>query len=165
MKSGADGARRLAERFGHLDERVARVVVQHENRSFVGCQPAEATLQLVTITDAEQVVGCGRSIDRKHPQVHGPATLARRLADADIGDDTVHPSVESVRIAERPEVTPGDHQRILQSVLGPIDIAEDPVCEREQSVAGRADEVDESRLVAALGRLDEGPVAIHHCLS
>ena len=52
MKSGADRARRLAEGFGHLDERVARVVVQHEDRSFVGRQPAEATLQLVTITDS-----------------------------------------------------------------------------------------------------------------
>ncbi len=63
------------------------------------------------------------------------------------------------------EVTPGDHQRILQGVLGPIDVAEDPIREREEPVAGRADEVDECRLVAALGRLDEGPVAIHHCLS
>ena len=54
------------------------------------------------------------------------------------------------------EVTPGDHQRILQGVLGPIDVAEDPVREREEPVAGRADEVDECRLVAALGRLDEG---------
>jgi hypothetical protein len=77
----------------------------------------------------------------------------------------VHPRVEAVRIAERPEVAPGDHQRILQSVLGPIDIAEDPVREREEPVAGRADEVDECRLLAALCRLDEGAVAIHHCLS
>ena len=113
MKSGADRARGLTEDLGHLDERVARVVVQHEDRSFVGRQPAEATLQLVSITDSEQVVGCGRSIDRQHPQVHGAATLARRLGDADIGDDPVHPRVEAVRIAERPEVTPGDHQRIL----------------------------------------------------
>ena len=140
-------------------------MVQHEDRSFFGRQPAKATLQLVSVTDSEHVVGCGWSVDRQHAQVHGAATLARRLCDADIGDDTVHPRVEAVRIAERPEVTPGDHQRILQSVLGPIDVAEDPVCEREVLVAGRADEVDECRLVAALCRLDEGSVPIHRCLS
>ena len=73
----------------------------------------------------------------------------------------MHPCVEAVRIAESSQVTPGDHQRILQGILGPIDVAEDPVREREEPVAGRADEVDERRLVAALGRFDEGAIAIH----
>ncbi len=37
----------------------------------------------------------------------------------------MQPSVESVRIAETPEVTPGDHQRVLQGILGPIDVPRD----------------------------------------
>ena len=45
------------------------------------------------------------------------------------------PRVEPVRIAEAREVTPGDHQRVLQSVLGPVDVAEDALRDREEPVA------------------------------
>ena len=69
------------------------------------------------------------------------------------------PGVEAVRIAEARKVTPGDHQRVLQGILGPIDVPEDPLCDREEPVAMHADQVDECRLVPALRRLDE--IAIH----
>ena len=161
MKSRAHRARRSAERVGDLREAVARVVVEHEDRPFVGRQPAEAALQLVTLTDPEQVVGCGWPIDRQHAKVGRSATLARRVSDADIGDDTVDPRVEPIRIAEPTQVSPGDHQRVLEGILGSIDIAEDPVPEREEPVACGVDQIDESRLVATLRRLDEIPVASH----
>ena len=82
------------------DGRVPEVVVQGEDGSLLGRQPAEPAFELVPIGDAEEVVGRGRSVDRQHPKVRGPATLARRLGDADVDEQTVQPGVESVRIAE-----------------------------------------------------------------
>ena len=65
-----------------------------------------------------------------------------------------------------PEVAPGDHQRVLEGILGSVDVAEDPIGEREEAVARGPDQVDECRLVATLRRLDEIPVAVHRrCLS
>ena len=69
------------------------------------------------------------------------------------------PGVEPVRIAEARQVTPGDHQRVLQGILGPVDIPEDPMRDREEPAAAEADQVDERRLIASLCRLDE--IAIH----
>ena len=166
VKSRAHSARRSAERVGDLGEAVARVVVEHEDRSFVGRQPPEATLQLVTLSDPEQVVRRGRPVDRQHAKVGRPATLARRMRDADIRDDTIDPPIEPIRIAEPTKVAPGDHQRVLESILGSVDVAEDAIREREEPVARGADQVDECRLVATLRRLDEIPVASHRrCLS
>ena len=93
------------------------------------------------------------------PQVRGAATLARRLGDADTDEEAGQPRIEPVRIAEVPEVTPGDHQRVLQGVLGPVDVTEDPLGDREQAVAAHADQVDECRLVAVLCCRQE--LAIH----
>ena len=56
----------------------------------------------------------------------------------------MEPGVESVRIAEVRQVTPGDHQRILQGILGPIDVAEDPLGDRKESVLPSADQVDDT---------------------
>ena len=39
------------------------------------------------------------------------------------------------------QVTPGDHQRVLHGILGPIDVAEDPLGERVEAVATDADQV------------------------
>jgi hypothetical protein len=72
------------------------------------------------------------------------------------------PGIESVRIAEVPQVTPGDHQCVLQGILGPIDIPEDALRDREEPVTARLHQIDECRLVATLRRLDEVAVHPHH---
>ena len=133
--------------------------MEHEDRPLVGRQPAEPTFEQVPVGDGEQFVGCGRSIDRQHPKVRGPATLARRLGDADVDEEALEPRIEAVRIAEAPQVTPGDHQRVLEGILGPIDVAEDPLGDREEPVAPGADQVDIRLPIPVLRRLDE--IAIH----
>jgi hypothetical protein len=74
-------------------------------------------------------------------------------------EEALEPRIEPVRIAEPSQVPPGDHQRILQGILGPIDVAEDPLGDGKEAVASNADQVDERRPIPALRRLDE--IAIH----
>ena len=133
-------------------------MVQHEDGAFVRLETPESAIELIAIGHAEQIVGGPRAVDRKRAQVCDPATLARRMADAHIGQDAVEPGAEPVRIAETRQVAPGDHQCVLQSVLGPVDIPEDPVRDRVEAVTMQLHQVDECLLVAALGRLDEVPI-------
>ena len=158
-ESGAGGPWRDAERLGDLGRGVAQEVMQHEDRPLIGRQPTEPAFELVPIGEGEQVVGGGRSVDRQHPKVHGAATLTRRLADTHVDEESAKRRIEAVRIAEPTQVTPGDHQRVLEGVLGPIDIAEDLEGDPEQPLRARADQVHEGRLVAASCRCHE--IAIH----
>jgi hypothetical protein len=88
-----------------------------------------------------------------------PTAFPGGLGDANVGEEAVNPRVEPVRIAEARKVTPGDHQRVLQSIFGPIHIPEDSVRDREEPVTTELDQIDERRLVTVLRRYDE--VAIH----
>src|SRR4051794_26193304 len=91
----------------------------------------------------EQLIPGGRTvIERQHPKVRRPSTLTRRLGDADVDQQALEPRIESFRIAEALQVTPGDHQRILEGILGPIDVAREPLGDREQPVGANADQVD-----------------------
>ena len=137
VKSRAGRPRGDAERLGDLGGAVAHVVLEHEDRPLLGRQPAEATFELVPVGQSEEIIWRGRSVDRQDAQIRRSATFTRRLFDADVNEDSMQPCVETVRIAEPTQITPGDHQRILQSILGPIDVAEDPVGDRVQAVGAR----------------------------
>ena len=137
--------------------------MENEHRPLIGREPTEPAFEQVPVGHGQQIVGCGRSFDRQHAQIGRSATLARRLADADIDDEPLKPRVETVRIAETPQVTPGDHQRVLEGILGPIDIAKDPLSEPEQPVAANVDQVDKRLPIPALRRLHE--ISIHGACS
>ncbi len=76
-------------------------------------------------------------------------------------EETAEPRVESVRIAETGQGTPGDHQGVLYGILGPIDIAEDPVGDPEEPVATGTDQVGIRLPIAVPSRLDEVPIHRH----
>jgi hypothetical protein len=72
------------------------------------------------------------------------------MLDAHVREYALQPEVEPVRIAEARQVTPGDHQRVLHRILGPVDIPKDPTSDREQAVDARADQVHEGDPIAPL---------------
>ena len=72
----------------------------------------------------------------------------------------MEPRIEPVRIAESPDVPPGDHERVLEGILGPIDVAQGPLGDREEPVDPNADQVDVRLPVPVPCGLDE--LAIHH---
>ena len=85
--------------------------------------------------------------------------MSDRLGDAGADHDAMQPGVEAIRVAESGQVTPGDHQRVLHGILGPVDVAEDPLRDREEPVATRADQVGVCLPVPALCGLHE--ITIH----
>ncbi len=87
------------------------------------------------------------------------ATVSPRVVDAHVREHALEPEVEPVRIAEVRQVTPGDHQRVLQGILGPVDIMKDPAGDPEQAIEASAHQVHECDLVATLRRDHE--LSIH----
>lgn len=71
----------------------------------------------------------------------------------------MEPRVEPIRIAEPGQVSPGDDQRVLHGILGSVDVAEDPLCEREEAIAAWADQVGIRLPIPTPRCLDE--IAIH----
>jgi len=142
MESGTDGASRDAEHFGDLGGLQARVMSKHEERSLLGRQTPEAALQLVAVADTEIAVFGHGDVKWKRLDVHGDASaLPGRLVDTGAHDDAMQPGVEAVGVSETGQVTPGDDQRFLHSILSSLDIAEDPLRDRVEPIATDADQV------------------------
>ena len=159
VETRADRAHRDPEDLGDLGRVTALEVAEHEQGPLLGRQVAEAPLELVPIGDADEVVGRGRDVQRQDAEVRDPSTLALRLGEAGADDEAMEPRVEPVWIAEPGQVTPGDDQRLLQGILSPIDVAEDPMGERVQSVAADPDQVGVCLPVTVPCRLDQ--IAVH----
>jgi len=159
VETGTGRADRDTEDLGDLGRFAALEVAQHEQRPLLRCETTEAPLELIPIGDAKVVIAGGGDVHGQDVKVGNEAALTRRLGQARADDEAMEPRVESVRIAEAPQVTPCDHQRFLQGILGPIGVAEDPLRERVEAVATNADQVGVGLPVTVPCRLDE--IAIH----
>jgi hypothetical protein len=159
MEAGTDRPRRYSEKLGDLGRLVANEVAEDQDRPLVRLEPPEAAIELVSIRDSQELVRRGRIVDGEHVQVVDPLALPTGFGDADVREKPMDPRVEPVRIAEARQVTPGDHQRFLQGILGPVDVTQDPMGDGEEAATVQTDQVDECRLIASLGRHDE--IAIH----
>ena len=162
MEAGTNRPRGNSEELGDLGRFVANEVAEDQDRPFIRLEPSEATIELVSIRDAQELIRRGRAVHGEHVQVVDPLALPAGFGDAHVGEEPVDPCVEPVRIAEARQVTPGDHQRFLQGILGPVDVSQDPMRDREEAPASKANQVDERRLIASLRRHDE--IAIHRLL-
>lgn len=155
MESRTGGPVGDAEELGDLRRGVAHEVMQNKDRPLLWRQAPEPAFQLIPKPDAKELVGRGWPVERQDTQVGRPTTFARRVLETHVHEESLEPGIEPVRIAERSQVTPGDHQRVLEGILGPVDVPENPVAEREEVVRTRADQVDERLPIPSLGRLDE----------
>ena len=159
MESGAGGPGGDAKRFGNLRRFEARVMSKDEQHALLDGKAAEAALQLIPVSDAEKLVVRRRKVGRKDAELGDEAAIARRLGDTCADDEAMQPRVETVRIAERGQIAPGDHQCFLHSILGPIDVAEDPLRDRVKTVAANTDQVGVRLPVTASSSLHE--IVIH----
>ena len=84
-----------------------------------------------------------------------PAPVATQLLVTGIDEEPVEPWTEAFRVAEPRELTPGEEECLLDGVLGPLGIAEDPVGDRVAQVAVEVDQLGEGDVVAIPRPLDQ----------
>jgi hypothetical protein len=163
MKTGADRAPRQAEHLGDHGGLISEVMAKNENRALVRLEPPERAIHDVAIDHASELVARDVVVEVQDLELGIATPVSTRMLDAHVREHALEPEVEPVRIAEVRQVTPGDHQRVLQGILGPIDIPKNPSGNREQAIDARADQVHESDLVAT-SRCDH-ELSIHrrHC--
>ena len=159
VEAGTGRTGRNTEHLGDLGRFEPGEVTQHENHALLWIQSTEAALKLIAVGHGQDLVRAGREIGRKHVKVGDETALTHRLVNTGADDEAMEPRVEPIRIAESGQVTPGDPQRFLNGILGSVDVAEDPLGDREEPVAARTDQVGIRLPVAASGRLHE--IAIH----
>jgi hypothetical protein len=159
VESRSDRSPRHAEQLGDGSGLVPEVVAKNENRALVGLEPSEGAIHDVAIDHAGELVARNVVVEVQDLELRVSAPVSPRVLDAHVREHALEPEVEPVRIAEVRQVTPGDHQRVLQGVLGPIDIPENPSGDREQAIDTCADQVHEGDLVAAPRRDHE--LSIH----
>jgi hypothetical protein len=109
-------------------------VVQYEDRSLIRRKPAKSPLQQVAVEYRQQLIRCGRSVCREDTQVGDAAPFACRFSQAGVDEEAAEPRVEAFRVAQRPQVPPGDHERVLDDVLSSIDVAEDAMRNAEEAI-------------------------------
>jgi hypothetical protein len=133
------GAGRDTERLGDFGELVAEMVVEDDDGAMLGRELAEGGLELVARDDRGRHVGRFRS-HAQHTNLGDVASLAARLDVARVHDEPVEPGIESLDVTKRGQVAPGAQQRLLDSVLRPMRVAQDPVGEGVAAIdAGRGD--------------------------
>jgi len=159
VETRSDRARGNAHDIGDHRRLVPEVVAKDENRALLWPEPSEGAIHDVSIDDTRDFIGRGLIVDGEHLQLRVPATVSTRVLDAHVREEPLDPEVEPVRIAEVRQVTPGDHQRVLQGILGPVDVSEDPTSDREQAIDTTAEQVDERDLISTLRRDHE--LSIH----
>ena len=159
MKTGSDRAPRHAEQFGNDGGLVSEVVAKNEDRTLIRLEPSECAIHDVAIDHASKLVARDVVVEVDDLELGVPAPVSACVLDAHVREHALEPEVEPVRIAEVRQVTPGDHQRVLQGILGPIDIPKNPSGDREQAIDARADQVHEGDLVATPRRDHE--LSIH----
>ena len=121
-------------------------------------QATEATVELIPIGDREHLVASGRHVGWKDLEDGGPAPRFASFRVAGVDEQPMQPGVEPIRIAEPRQLAPGDHQRLLNGVLGSSDVSEDPLGDREHSVGRRPRENRERFAIPSLRLLDEVPI-------
>ena len=112
--------------------------MEDDQGSLVRRQPAEATIQLVTIEDRTGRVDGDRFVVRTPGDGGRMAATPSRLVHAAADEQAMQPRIEAVRVAERRKVPPGAHERFLDRILGPVRFAEDQPRDRIEPGEGRA---------------------------
>ena len=81
-----------------------------------------------------------------------PAPVPTCLLVAGVDEEAVEPGLEALGVAQPRELAPGKEERLLDGVLCPLNVPEDPVRDRVAAVAFQVDELGEGALVASRAR-------------
>ena len=149
----------ISEHLGDLHERQPEVVVQDEDRPLIDREPAERPLQFVAVGDGGRAVRGRRPIDGQDPDVRRPLARPLRFVVAGVDEDAMDPRLEALGLPQVREPAPGEHEGVLQRVLGETRVAQDPLGNRVERIADLVHQDGERLTIAPTGLLDE--VSIH----
>src|SRR4029079_12533315 len=104
-------------------------------------QAPERPLQGIAVVDRDGRVRTGRPVGREGSDVRGPAPVPAEFLVTGIHEEPMEPDLEALRIAQPWQLAPGEEECLLDGVLGPLDIAEDPVRDGEAAVTVQVEEL------------------------
>jgi predicted DNA-binding protein len=136
--------------------------VEDEYRPVLRAQPAEAPLQLVALGDDGRLVGGERWRERREFDLDGSPAPAAGDVETGIHRQPVDPRVESIRIAQPRQVSPGSDERVLDGVPGEILVAKDQASDRLEPTDRPVEKHGEGVMIAPPGSLDEFLLAHRH---
>ena len=115
---------------------------------------AEDALQNALVLAGAGSRTCGNPTDSRRPR-----TSPLGLVIAGVDEDPMDPRLESVGFPQVRDPAPGEHEGVLQRVLGETVVAQDPLGDRVELVADLVHQDGERLTIPAAGLLDE--VSIH----
>ena len=133
--------------------------MQNEDRPLVDREPAERPLQFVAVGQGGTAVRGRWPVDGQDPDIRRPVACPLRLVVAGVDEDAMDPRLEPLGFPQVREPAPGEHEGVLQRVLGQTRIAQDPLSHREERIADLVHQDGEGLTIAPTGLFDE--VSIH----
>ena len=160
MESRAGGTGGDAERLGNLHQRQPDVVVQNEDGPLIERDAAKRPFQLVAVRQGAARIRARRVSDVENPDVCRELPAPTGFVVAGVDEDSMDPRLEVLRLPQVRDPAPGEHESVLQRVLGQTRVAQDPVSHRVELIADLVHQDGERLTIAPTGLLDE--VSIHH---
>ena len=109
----------------------------------------------IAFRDADGGVRTSRPVDRERSDVVRPPPMTAVFLVTGVHEEPVEPDLEAFGIAQPRELSPGEKECLLDGVLGPLDIAKDPIRNGVETVAVEIDELLEGDVVASSCPFDQ----------
>ena len=154
VEPGLGGPDRDFEGIGQLARSQAEVERENEDRSLSRRQATKSPLQLVAIGELVCAIELGRFAWQDGDLGPPPSTVAPDIS-AGTDYEPVEPGVEPLGVAQRRQIAPSSHQRILCRILRKIGVAQDEASDGVESIDGVADKDGEGLAVSASRPVDE----------
>jgi hypothetical protein len=174
VEAGLGGADGTADHLRDELEGIALEVVKDEDRPLVNREPSERSSQRVPAGEGgarigariQQRIGAYRSApfgrarscirDRDEPDL----TYAPDGMVGGMNEDRPEPGLEGIRIAEPREISPDEHERLLDDLVSVDAVASDRPNESPRAIEPPRNELGERFCVTLLRSLDETALAV-----
>ena len=158
LQPGLCGPGGNVEDVGDIGQWQVEVEVEDHDRALIDGQPPELAAEPISLHHVRREVDLGReAILVGHEvdlgQVPAPVRPSQPITGAD--GEPVQPGVPCLGIAKSANVAPGQHERLLDRVLGAIRIPEDELGGAMQTASRRTHQLGECLVIAVPGSLHE----------
>jgi len=142
---------------GDFGKRQPQIEVEDHGGSMLRLQAPEAALELVAVCHRSGRIVHGRFGPDDLDLCRPPSSMTA-LIGACIDEQPTKPCIESLRVTQARQFTPGVDECLLHGILREMGVAEDQPGDREEPVRGTDRERFERVVITALGRLDEASI-------